>query len=197
MVHLPPFTALGEDPERKSRDGPLKLLTVAMMRRGDKMKSYELLAKALHDLQGDWVLDIIGDGAGRADVEALFASFGPRVNFCGLIDNRDDMRAAYEAADIFVWPGVNEAFGMVYLECQAAGTPCVAQDRAGVREVIGPSSRLTNPDDPEAMANALNEMAADRRALRDAGTEAREYVRARHGINAASATITKAMESLL
>lgn len=197
LIHLPPFTALGTDPERKSTDGPLKLLTVAMMRRGDKLKSYELLAEALHDLQGDWVLDIIGDGAARPDVEALFASFGPRVNFCGLINSRDDMRAAYEAADIFVWPGVNEAFGMVYLECQAAGTPCVAQDRAGVREVVGPSSRLTNPDNADGMADALNEMAADRRALRDAGTAAREYVRSRHGINAASATITKAMESLL
>lgn len=197
LVHLPPFTALGTDPEPKSADGPLKLLTVAMMRRGDKLKSYELLADALHDLQGEWELNIIGDGAARADVEELFASFGPRVTFRGLIDNRDDMRAAYEAADIFVWPGVNEAFGMVYLECQAAGTPCVAQDRAGVREVVGPSSKLTNPEDREGMAQALNEMAADRVALRDAGLRAREYVRSRHGINAASATITEAMESLL
>lgn len=197
LIHLPPFTALGDEPQRKSPDGPLKLLTVAMMRRGDKLKSYELLANALHDLQGDWVLDIIGDGAARENVEAMFASFGPRVNFCGLIDNRDDMRAAYEAADIFVWPGVNEAFGMVYLECQAAGTPCVAQDRAGVREVVGPSSRLCDPDDAESMATALNEMAQNRIALRDAGAAAREYVRARHGINAASANITAALESLL
>lgn len=197
LVHLPPFTALGEEPQRKTSDGPLKLLTVAMMRRGDKFSSYELLANALKDVKGDWVLDIIGDGTAREEVEALFAPFGPRVNFCGLIDNRDDMRAAYEAADLFLWPGVNEAFGMVYLECQAAGTPCVAQDREGVREVVGPSSRLTDPDDPGAMATAINELAADRSALRDAGTAAREYVRERHGINAASATITEAMERLL
>ncbi|MGB0504990.1 MAG: glycosyltransferase family 4 protein [Pikeienuella sp.] len=197
LVQLKPFTALGDEPAAKDPTGPLKLLTVAMMRDGDKSTSYGVFAEALKAVPGDWTLDVIGDGTARAKIERMFAPFGDRVNFRGLIHSRDEMRAAYEAADLFVWPGVNEAFGMVYLEAQAAGTPCIAQNRDGVREVIGPMGRLTHPDEPAALGAAIKYISADRAKLATLGVQAREYVKASHGVNAASATLTKALEDLL
>lgn len=197
LIQLNPFTALGDEPAAKNPTGPLKLLTVAMMREGDKTTSYTVLAQALKSVPGDWRLDVIGDGVARERVQRLFAPFGDRVNFCGLIHDRDEMRAAYEAADLFVWPGVNEAFGMVFLEAQAAGTPCIAQNRDGVREVIGPMGRLTHPDEPAALGAAIKYISADRAKLATLGADARAYVKAKHGVNAASATLTKALEELL
>lgn len=198
IIHLPPFTALGEAPAPKTRtDGPVRLITVAMMRPGDKTKSYQILAEALRGLSGDWHLTIIGDGKARAGIETLFAPLSDRVTFRGQIDIRDDLLAAYEAADLFVWPGVNEAFGMVYLEAQSAGLPCVAQDRPGVCEVVGPMGRLTDPDHPKALGAALAEMIAHRDALPAAGVAARQHVKQKHGVNAAAALLNETLERIV
>lgn len=195
---MPPFTALGAEPAAKTPgDGPLRLLCVAMMRPGDKLESYRALSAALAALEGEWRLDIIGDGAARAEVEALFAPFGARIAFHGQIDDRDAIRAAYERAELFVWPGVNEAFGMVYLEAQAAGLACVAEDRDGVREVIGPQGRLCSPGDAAGFASAILEMSDDRARLAAAGTAARAHMKARHGVNAAAARLNEALEPLI
>lgn len=201
IIHLPPFTALGEEPAPKpapnpAAEGPLRLLAVAMMRPGDKLASFRALAAALGRLPGDWRLDVIGDGEARVETEAFFVAFGDRVRFLGRIDDRDALRAAYEAAEIFVWPGVNEAFGMVYLEAQAAGTVSVAEDREGVREVVAPMGRLAPPEDPEAFAAALAGLAADRAGLAAAGAEARDWMKTNHGVNAASARLDMALGSL-
>lgn len=198
LIPLPPFTALGaEPPSRPPGEGPLRLATVAMMRRGDKLASYRALAAALAEVKAEWALDIVGDGAAREEVEAAFAPFGARARFHGQIDDRDEISRIYEGAEIFLWPGVNEAFGMVYLEAQAAGVPCIAEDRPGVNGVVGPSGRLTAPDDPSAFARAIDELGADRAALAQAGREARAHVKAHHGVNAAAALLTRSLETLL
>ncbi len=198
LIHLPPFTALGDEPKPKpDRTGPVRLITVAMMRQGDKTSSYRQLADSLAQIVGDWRLTVVGDGASRAVIEAMFAPFADRVTFAGQIDKRDDLLAAYESADLFVWPGVNEAFGMVYLEAQAAGLPCIAEDRPGVREVIGPMGRLTDLNDETALASAISTMIADRAALAEAGRAARAYVKGRHGVNAAADLLNRSLEALL
>ena len=197
LIHLPPFTALGDEPSAKVADGPLKLVTVAMMRTGDKTESYRMLAEALKTAQTDWRLEVIGAGAGEDEIKAMFEPFGDRVHFAGMTEDRDVIRAAYEAADIFVWPGVNEAFGMVYLEAQAAGTPCIAQNRPGVKEVIGPTGRMTDPDDPAAFGAAIDELAADRAALSAASAATREHLKLHHGVNAASDLLNRSLEAII
>ena len=197
LIHLPPFTALGgEPPEKSASDGPLNLVTVAMMRPGDKTASYEIMARALAELKIDWRLKVIGDGENRETVEAMFAPIADRVRFVGRLDDRDLILENYEEADLFVWPGVNEAFGMVYLEAQSAGVPCVAQDRDGVREVVGPMGRLADPADPAALARAIEDISADRAALLSAGRDAREHVKKRHGVNSAADLLNRALEGL-
>ncbi|WP_340108430.1 glycosyltransferase family 4 protein [Pikeienuella sp. HZG-20] len=197
LIPLPPFTALGAEPAaRAPNEGRLNLLTVAMMRPGDKLASYRALASALSALTLDWRLTVIGDGAARPEVEAAFAALRPRVVFRGQINDRDALRSAYETADLFLWPGVNEAFGMAYLEAQSAGVACVAEDRIGVRDVIGPSGRLTAPGDPAAFAAAIAALAEDRGALAAAGRAARAHVKARHGVSAAAARLNVALEAL-
>jgi glycosyltransferase involved in cell wall biosynthesis len=45
--------------------------------------------------------------------------------------------AVYVAADLFVWPAVNEAYGMAILEAQAAGLAVVAGRCGGVPDIVG------------------------------------------------------------
>lgn len=196
LVHLPPFTALGDEPAAKTTNGPIKLVTVAMMRPGDKSMSYQVLAEALAHVKTDWRLKVIGAGVSEDAVKAMFAQFGDKVEFAGMTQDRDIIRAAYETADLFIWPGVNEAFGMVYLEAQAAGTPCVAQNRPGVRTVIAPTGRMTDPDNPAAFGAAIDELAADRTALAAASIATRDHLKAHHGVNAASALLNKTLEAV-
>src|SRR5690606_17666527 len=105
MVHLPAFLEEGPAPAPRPAGGPPRLLAVAMMRPGDKLESYRRLAAALAHLPGEWRLDVIGDGEAAGEVRALFAPFAGRVAFRGRIDDPARLRAAYEAADLMVWPG--------------------------------------------------------------------------------------------
>lgn len=198
LVRLPPFAALGEAAARPvSRVGPLRLATVAMMRRPDKLASFAALAAALGRLEGvDWRLTVLGDGPAEADVRALFAPFGDRIDWKGRRDDREDVHAVYEDCDLFVWPGVNEGFGMVYLEAQAAGRAVVAEDRPGVREVAAPASALVPPGDPDAFAFAIRRYAEDREGLAAAGADARAHMLAHHGIEAAAARLRAALAPL-
>lgn len=108
-------------------------------------------------------LVLLGDGPSRGEFEALAAALGiaDRVRFAGLVvDGATDMIAA---ADVFVHPSRNEAYGIAIAEAMAAGVPVVATRVGGVPEVVrdGETGALVPPDDPEALAAALGAMLAD------------------------------------
>ena len=45
-------------------------------------------------------------------------------------------RRYYSAGDMFVFPGIRESLGMVYLESQSCGLPVVAFHNGGIPEVV-------------------------------------------------------------
>lgn len=159
ILRLRPFLdRMTLEPAPVRVDGRATLLAVGMMRHGDKMKSFAALARALDAVSvPNWQLKIAGDGPARPEVAALFARFGTAVTFLGQLDS-DALTAAYHSADLFVWPGVNEAYGMVYLEAQATGLPVLAEDRPGVRDVVRAGGILAPADDPSAMAAAIDRL---------------------------------------
>lgn len=193
LVHLKPFLARNGLPTPAATNGPM--LAVGMMRAGDKMGSYEIIAKTLPLVTTpDWQLHIAGDGSARANVEALMAPFGNRVTFLGEL-GPEDLAAAYTNAALLFWPGVNEAFGLAYLEAQGAGLPVVAQDRPGVRDVLAPGHYPAVDAGPEALATALDRLLADPALRACEGTAARAYVEANHLISAASKTLREGLSA--
>lgn len=187
LIDFPPFLDLdewpqdaGAPPRGTDHTGPVRLLTVAMMRPGDKLASYRLLADALRQLDPDaWRLDVVGDGDARAEVETLLAPFGDRVLLHGRIEDRARLSRLYAAADVFVWPAVNEAYGMALLEAQAHGCPVVAGAYGGVASVVedGRTGILTAPGDVPAFARAVAALMADDRRRSALGARARIFVR--------------------
>ncbi|MBE1283845.1 MAG: glycosyltransferase [Rhodobacteraceae bacterium] len=178
LVHLAPFLLREDLPPASPLNGPI--LSAGMMRAGDKLDSYRLIAQTLPHLRDDWQLQIAGDGPVRDQIEQMMAPFGPRVRFLGEL-SRDQMQAAYEQAGVFFWPGVNEAYGMVYLEAQAAGLPVVAQNRPGVSDVVMPGPIYPFPEDgPGAMAQQLNILLSDPDLRKQRGTGARRHIRDNH-----------------
>ena len=169
LVDLPPFidTApfAGIVPAlRTSRDGPVRLVSVAMMRKGDKARSYAALAQALTLLPDlKYVLSLVGGGAARPEIEAMFQGPGATgVNFEGLVPHAK-LPKHLAAQDLFVWPGLHEPFGLVFLEAQAAGLPVVAFRSGGVPDTVrdGETALLVPEGDGEALAVAIARLAAD------------------------------------
>jgi len=167
------------------------LLAVGMMRPGDKLESYKVLAESLGRLRATrWSLLIVGDGSARDDVRCAFAGLGDRIVYAGALAE-SALPAIYAAADIYVWPAVNEAFGMAILEAQAAGLPVIAGDSGGVAGIVadGVTGRLVPPRDAGALAAALDPLLADGALTRRMALAALDKVAAEHDLGAAARQI--------
>ena len=87
-------------------------------------------------LKKDYYLLVVGDGPKKTYVEKLLKkSINGKVFLLGRM-KPIDLANLYNCCDIFAWPGINEAFGLSYLEAQACGLPVVGGNSGGVSEVI-------------------------------------------------------------
>lgn len=166
------------------------LLAVGMMRTGDKLASYTLLAQALTRTPGPWRLLAVGDGPARPLVEQAFSPFGAHVRFTGALD-RDALNGVYAACDLMVWPAINEAYGMALLEAQAAGLPVLAGRTGGVPDVVrdGTGGVLVPVGDAAAFATALAGLLDDPARRQALGHAAHRITLAEHDLSAATATL--------
>jgi glycosyltransferase involved in cell wall biosynthesis len=158
------------------------LVAVAMMRPGDKLASYRLLAAALarrRDLP--WRLLVVGDGPASGEVAAAFAPLADRIAWLGRIEG-PPLAATLAACDLMAWPAVNEAYGMALLEAQAAGLPVLAGASGGVADIVadGVTGRLVPAGDAAAFASALAELLAFPARLRELGAAAACHAAADH-----------------
>lgn len=174
-----------------------RLVTVAMMRRGVKFDSYELLAAALRHMDHeDWSLAVIGDGSARDDVTRLFDGIDEdRIDWLGELSG-DDVRNHLAKSDVFVWPGFGEAYGLAYLEAQAVGLPVIAQDTHGVPSVVrdGKTGLLTPPGDIIAFAKAIDQLATDEELRTQMSQEAHRFVHQERNLAVASFILNQAIE---
>lgn len=192
LAMLPPFIDTRKFGPPANGSDPPRLVSVAMMRSGDKLDSYRLLGEALAQcVDLPWTLAIVGDGPMRGAVEAAMTDLPPgRVTFLGERP-QDDVPAILAESDLLVWPGFGEAYGLAYLEAQAAGLPVVAQDTAGVPEVVrdGTSGLLTPLDDVTAYAAAIRRLLADHVLRRELGRKARAFVFEERSLDRAALTL--------
>ena len=198
-VALKPFLdAASYVPRTDANAGPPRLIAVAMMRPGDKLASYRILGDALSRLLDlAWSLEVVGDGAARREVESALAPLGERVVWAGALAPEVIARRL-AAADLCVWPAVNEAFGMALLEAQAAGLPVVAGAGGGVGEIVVPglTGLLAAPGDAAAFAAAVRSLIADPARRAAFAAAARRRVLAEHDLAAAARRLAAVIATL-
>ncbi len=189
IEYFGPFLDAGSLLQIAPAPRPNHLVTVAMMREGDKSDSYAILAKALGRLNDtDWHLTVVGDGPASERVQAMFRGLpGCRITWAGEL-RPEDVADVLSRGAVYAWPGNGEAFGLAYLEAQAAGLPVVAQNTAGVPEVVSDAATgfLTPEGDVDSFADAIRVLLADDALRRRLGAAAREKVRSEHSIEKAS-----------
>jgi UDP-glucose:(heptosyl)LPS alpha-1,3-glucosyltransferase len=111
-----------------------------------------------------------GDQHGFVDI-AKRQGLGDEVVFFGRCK---DLERFYQAADIFVFPTMYEAFPLVALEAAAASLPIVASNTNGIDELLEKGSGLIVPRTPQAFAEAIVRVAEDARLGLLLGRAARE-----------------------
>jgi glycosyltransferase involved in cell wall biosynthesis len=99
-----------------------------------------------------------------------------RVRWIGYVDP-DERRKIYEGAQLLAMPSFDEGFGLPVLEAMSLGVPVVAADRGALPEVLGDAGLTVNPEDPEALACAIERLASDQPLA--AACSARGVLRAR------------------
>ncbi len=146
-------------------------------------KNLPMLIRAFHMARAEGALRqklvIAGEaGWGQSAVERDVVRLGlaGEVRFWGYVAE-PDLSMLYAAADAFVFPSLQEGFGLPVLEAMACGTPVIVSDRGALPEVAGEAAMVVPADRPEAWARALGELVAD--SERQASLRAKGEARAR------------------
>ena len=171
----------------KVGDDPV-IFSAAMFRPDVKTEGLTWVIRAggeLHRQGQNFRLVIAGDGKERETLRRLAAQQMPdRVLFLGKIP-RKDMYRYYSAADVFVFPGIRESLGMVFLEAQSCGLPVVAFNNAGVPEAVqdGKTGLLVPMYALESFVEAIKRLIVDNDLRQLMGHDAKSYVRENHDLN--------------
>jgi len=108
--------------------------------------------------------ELAGDGDERAALESRARDLGldDRVRFLGPLP-RDEVLALFRRADAALLSSAWENFPHTLVEALAVGTPAIATDVGGVREIVthGQNGLLVGPGDPGALAAAIRRFLAD------------------------------------
>jgi glycogen synthase len=122
---------------------------------------------------------IAGVGTYSDELRALVERLGltHRVRFTGFLEERA-LRLHYAAADVAVAPSIYEPFGLVAVEAMACGTPVVASDTGGLREIVAGGHGLTfPPQDAVQLADRIADVLTDPTGTAVTVARARERIR--------------------
>ncbi len=127
----------------------------------DLIKVFALVCKKYPD----WKLQIVGDGDCRSQIEELIKELGleQKVILHGF-KNRDEINKLLKDSSIYVMTSYTESFGLVLIEAQSFGLPCIAFDSArGACEILTTGQNgilIKNRSVPE-MAEAIDRLITD------------------------------------
>jgi phosphatidylinositol alpha-1,6-mannosyltransferase len=164
------------------------VVSAAMFRPGVKSEGVAWVIRSCGELltrHPGLALAIAGEGSEEPWLRGLAAgNLSGRVRFVGQLA-REEMSRFYSAGDLFVFPGIRESLGMVYLEAQSCGLPVVAFADGGVPEVVadGTSGYLVRAFDGAAFGAAISRLLGEPDLRRKMGRAAADYVRRRHDLD--------------
>ncbi len=123
----------------------------------DRNKGFHLLVQALHQLSGSIQMEAVEI--------VIFGSSEPeqppdmriKTRYLGWLRDDISLSRLYSAADVFVFPSLQETLGYAAMEAMACGTPCVAFNQGGVPDLIDHEQNgyLARPYEPGDLAQGI------------------------------------------
>ena len=143
-------------PGAPREDRPYVLAVAARTAR----KNLTALGEAARRL-ADQGVELLAAGPGRPQFRA---EDGVPVRHLGHVPE-DELPALYAGALAFVLPSLYEGFGLPCLEAMACGTPVVASDRGALPETCGDAALFVDPNDQQAIADAVEQAIGDQQLV--------------------------------
>jgi phosphatidyl-myo-inositol alpha-mannosyltransferase len=150
------------DPERAARNAarpPGERLRIVFVGQSVERKGLPLLLRAFEALREHIPSELVVIGPSREELDPLMLDLRD-VHVLGKVDDAVK-EEELGRADVLCAPSLGgESFGMVLTEAFAAGTPVVASDIPGYRDVVsdGVDGVLVAPGDAQALAEALRDL---------------------------------------
>jgi glycosyltransferase involved in cell wall biosynthesis len=130
-------------------------------------KNLPLLIEAVAHMQVSVILDVVGEGELKENVEALIHKYNlQNVKLHGKKTGKD-LLEFYKSADIFVLPSFKEGVSLAMLEALAVGLPVVASDAPEIREILGECGVLIQDPTATNYARALDNLLSDKDNMRN------------------------------
>jgi len=148
--------AWGENPpDPLSPDARLVLCICRL----EPQKGVDVAIRALREIPGAQLV-VLGEGPQRGELEQLARELDVPLYLPGRVP---DVAAWLRRADLLVHPVRWEGFGLALLEAMLASLPVVATKVSSIPEIVvdGETGLLIPPDDPGALAAAVNRVLAD------------------------------------
>ena len=157
----------------------------------EERKNILLAIKALPYLPEDVNLVIVGRHTKYTDQVINYAkthNLSQRVQILhGVTD--EELPALYAGAEAFVYSSRYEGFGIPILEAISMGLPVVACTGSCLEEAGGPDSLYVDPDDEQALAQAIRQSLKGAEGREQRIARSREYIRRFEGQDVASQVI--------
>jgi len=158
--------------------------SIFFMGRLEKRKGIDFLLKCMPKIKAgceDARLYIAGSGVLKRQLEEMVRCFGLQdsVRFLGVIDDRQ-VNEWYNRVTLVVIPSVFEGFGLNAIEAMSCGTPVVATDVDGLRDVIeeGVNGRLVPYNDVDGMSECILRLLEDEQERRRLAVNGKKRVKA-------------------
>lgn len=171
-------------------------VTLGVVGRLVTQKGHIYLLEALKKLKNNGrqiFLKVIGTGDLEGELRRFVKenNLARLVTFCGDLPHNASL---YDGIDIYVQPSVLEGCSITLLEAMGSGIPVIASDIDGPAELIahGKTGILVKPEDPAALAAAVECLLADRAKALQIGQAAADMIHR----NYASKVFVKKMENL-
>jgi len=127
----------------------------------------------------DYSLVVIGSGDQRGDLEALIAQQGltDLVTWVGWIEY-GKLGVYFQRADVFVFPTLEDIWGMVPLEAMVFGTAVLCSRWAGAAELVveGENGYIFDPYKPEELAAKMQQFLDRPELIKIMGDRAKELI---------------------
>ena len=163
---------LGIEPAEKADGREDGALVAGVASNLEYWKGVDVLIEAAVAMRAPVRLEVFGGGSLAGELERQANDAGVKARFHGFVP---DARARLRELDVLVQPSRADNFPLAVLEAMAAGIAVVATRVGGVPELVvdGETGLIVEPEDPAALADALDSLAADPARRRELGRRGR------------------------